>query len=313
MKPRIVFMGSPEFAIPSLTSLASNYPVVGVVTQPDRPAGRGRKLTPPPVKDTAIELGLQIIQPKTLRDPNALRQLESWRPDLIVVAAFGQILRENVLDLPTLKCLNVHASLLPRWRGAAPIQASIKHGDQITGATIMIMDKGIDTGPVLSQREVPVRSDDTFGTLSMVLSKLGAELLLDTLPGYITGDILPVQQDDSKATYAPIQNKKDGELDFTKPAVELERLVRACNPWPGAYMNWNNHRLIVHKASVNEVEPGSAQHSSNIGERTIFNQTPAVRCRIGLLALDEVQPAGKNRMSGRTFLLGAKNWLEYSN
>jgi len=310
MKKRIVFMGSPQFAVPSLAVLASNYPVVGVVTKPDRPAGRGRKLTPPPVKQSAIELEIPIIQPKSLRDPDAYKQLEEWKPDVIVVAAFGQILRENVLNLPPYRCINVHASLLPRWRGAAPIQAAIMHGDQTTGATIMIMDEGIDTGPILSEKEVPIRSTDTFGTLSETLSNLGAELLKDTLPRYFDHKIHPVEQDNTAATYAPMLAKKDGELDFNKSALELERVIRAFNPWPGAYMYWNKKkRVIIHRASAIQIT--SSHQVLGIGERTVINQSPAIRCNQGMLILDEVQPAGKNKISGHSFLLGAIDWLNH--
>jgi len=191
MKLRIVFMGSPDFAIPSLNVLAENYTVVGVVTQPDRPAGRGRDLTPPPVKVLAQQHGLPFIQPDKLRQPEALEQLRLWHPDLIVVAAFGQILRTEVLDLPKWGCLNVHASLLPCWRGAAPVQAAILHGDDQTGITLMRMDPGVDTGPIISQRALSILPQDTAGSLGKRLAVLGAELLIETLPAYLNGQIIP--------------------------------------------------------------------------------------------------------------------------
>ena len=202
MKTRIVFMGSPEYALPALRLLDQTYQVAGVVTQPDRPAGRGRTLAPPPVKQLAEELGLPVMQPKRLREPESFAQLLAWQPDLIVVAAFGQILRQNVLDLPTLGCINIHASLLPRWRGASPIQAAIRHGDKQTGVTIMLMDRGVDTGPLLSQRVVDILPKDTAETLSQRLSISGAELLVETLPGFINGQIPPVEQDHSLAGLA---------------------------------------------------------------------------------------------------------------
>jgi methionyl-tRNA formyltransferase len=177
MKPRIVFMGSPEFALPIIQELWKNYPIVGIVTQPDRPAGRGRILTPPPVKQLALELGLEFIQPEKLKEPAAQEKLQSWQPDLIVVAAFGQILRKSVLELPQYGCINVHASLLPRWRGAAPIQAAILNGDERTGITIMKMDPGVDTGPILRQDSLEIRSDDTAESLSNRLAPIGARLL----------------------------------------------------------------------------------------------------------------------------------------
>ena len=187
MTPSTVFMGSPDLALPILQALAAHYPIVGVVTQPDRPAGRGQALTPPPVKVLAEKLALPVIQPRRLREPEAMERLRSWAPELIVVAAFGQILRPEVLDLPRYGCINVHASLLPRWRGAAPIQAAILHGDADTGVTIMKMDPGVDTGPLLSQRSLPISPQDTAASLSEKLSALGAELLLETLPAYLKG------------------------------------------------------------------------------------------------------------------------------
>ncbi len=191
MSERIVFMGSPEFALPALQRLAANYNVVGVVTQPDRPAGRGRSLAIPPVKRFALEQGLPVIQPERLKETDAMHQLQEWAPDVIVVAAFGQILRQPVLELPPYGCINIHASLLPRWRGAAPIHAAILNADPVTGVTIMRMDAGIDTGPILSQRAIPILLEDTGGSLGQRLADLGADLLIETLPGYLEGRITP--------------------------------------------------------------------------------------------------------------------------
>lgn len=300
---RIVFMGSPEFSLPSLQSLTSNYLVVGVVTQPDREAGRGRALTPPPVKKLAIELGIPVIQPNRLREPEAMAQLQSWSPDLIVVAAFGQILRQAVLDLPPFGCINVHGSLLPRWRGAAPIQAAILHGDDQTGITIMKMDAGVDTGDILSQRGTPIFPGDTSGTLSTRLAILGADLLMDTLPAYLAGDLQPRPQQHELATFAPMLNKEDGLLDFSRPAAELARKVRAMNPWPGAYTIWQGQPLKIHKAH-------SIEQSSQAPElTTIYQGQPAFTTSSGLLVLDEVQPAGKKPMPGKVFLNGARSWV----
>lgn len=304
MHPRIVFMGSPEFAVPALRSVEQHYSVVGVVTQPDRPAGRGRTLTPPPVKTQAQKLGLPIIQPVKLRQPDAMDQLTSWAPDLIVVAAFGQILRPQVLDLPPLGCLNIHASLLPRWRGAAPINAAILHGDAQTGVTIMRMDPGVDTGPILSQRAEPILTNDTTTGLSGRLALLGSELLLETLPGYLRGEIHPQPQDDSLATYAPLLKKEDGALDFNLTAVELERRVRAFQPWPGAYLEWSGGLLKILRASVSD---GNGKISP--GQHLVYKGLPAVLTAEGLLILDEVQPAGKKPMPGKVFLQGARNWV----
>src|SRR5215211_1886759 len=224
---KVVFMGSPNFALPALKALARQYEVVGVVTQPDRASGRGRGLKSPPIKLLAQELKLPVIQPEKLRQREAMEQLRAWAPDLIVVAAFGQILRKDVLDLPPYGCINVHASLLPRWRGAAPINAAILHGDEVTGVTIMKMDVGLDTGPMLKQRAIPLASEDTAGSVFEKLSNLGANLLIENLPGYLSGKLTPTPQPEEGVTYAPMLKKEEGQLDFTHEVNELERRVRA--------------------------------------------------------------------------------------
>jgi methionyl-tRNA formyltransferase len=224
---RVVFMGSPDFAVPALDALAAHYTLVGVVTQPDRPAGRSGNLKPPAVKTAALRLELPVIQPEKLRNPEAMIQLKAWAPELIVVAAFGQILRPELLDLPKYGCINIHGSLLPRGRGAAPIQAAILAGDQETGITIMKMDPGVDTGPVLSQRAIPISPADTAGTLFEKLGPIGAEILLETLPRYLSGDLRPQPQPAEGVTYAPMLKKEDGRLDFAQPAAALEQIGRA--------------------------------------------------------------------------------------
>jgi methionyl-tRNA formyltransferase len=310
IQPRIVFMGSPDFAVPALRALAASvgdeprpYDVIGVVTQPDRPAGRGRALVAPAIKLAAQALSLPVIQPERLRTPEAMDQLRAWSPDMIVVAAFGQILRLDILDLPQFGCINVHASLLPRGRGAAPIQSAILAGDTETGVTIMKMDTGVDTGPMLSQRAIPISSDDTAGTLFEKLAQLGADLLLETLPGYLSSEIEPQPQDDSQATYAPLLKKKDGLLDFNRPAEELACRVRAFDPWPGAYFEWNGARLKVLRARL------SREKSPSAGRRLIVAGCPAVGTSEKILVLEEVQPAGKKSMPGKAFLAGAKDWI----
>ena len=296
-------MGSPDFALPTLKALHENFNVVGVVTQPDRPAGRGRSMQPPDVKQLAVALNLPIIQPKSLKEEGAFGQLGEWGPDVIVVAAFGQILRENVLDLPPYGCINVHASLLPRWRGAAPVQAAVLY-DDITGVTIMKMDKGLDTGPILTQREILITEDMTAGELFDQLAQMGADLLVETLPKYLNGDIHPQPQEDHKATYAPRLHKEDGQLDFSQPAEFLARMVRAYNPWPGAYQFFEDTRLkVYHAHPVQGV-------TADPGDRLIYDEKPAWGTVDGVLVLDVVQAAGKSRMSGEDFLRGAKNWLE---
>jgi methionyl-tRNA formyltransferase len=304
--PRLVFMGSPDFAVPVLNVLAEHYPLAGVVTQPDRPAGRAGSLRPPAVKIAAQHLGLPVIQPEKLRQPEAMDQLTAWEPDLIVVAAFGQILRPAVLDLPRFGCINVHASLLPRWRGAAPIQAAILAGDRETGITIMKMDPGVDTGPILSQVSLPIAAQDTGGTLFARLAPLGAQLLLETLPRYLNGELAPRPQPEEGATYAPMLKKEDGLLDFSLPAPVLERRVRAMSPWPGAFFPWQGAPLRVHRAHI-AAQPAPAPHSA--GERTSLSGLPALLCGDGAwLVLDELQPAGKKPMTGKAFLAGARGW-----
>jgi methionyl-tRNA formyltransferase len=301
-QPRIVFIGSPDFAVPTLEALARCYPLVGVVTQPDRPAGRGEHLVPPAVKEAALRLDIPILQPEKLRAPEAINQLQAWTPDLIVVAAFGQILRPAVLDLPRYGCINVHGSLLPKGRGAAPIQASILAGDQETGITIMKMDPGVDTGPILSQRALRIAPDDTSGSLFAKLAPFGAELLLETLPRYLSGELALRPQPKEGVTYAPMLKKEDGLLDFTKPAIELERRVRAFDPWPGTWFDWNGAPLKILRTRVSLGEnPGT-------GRRLTIEGFPAVGTSKGILILDEVQPAGKKRMPGKAFLAGAREW-----
>jgi len=307
---KIVFMGSPEFALPSLRALAGAYDVVGVVTQPDRASGRGREVKMPPVKTLALELGLPVMQPEKLRAPDAMEKLRAWSPDLIVVAAFGQILKQDVLDLPRFGCLNVHASLLPRWRGAAPINAAILHGDEETGVTIMQMDAGLDTGAMLAKRAMRLPPDGTAGTVTSTLSHLGADLLIETLPRWFAGEIQPEPQDDLLSTYAPMMKKEEGRLDFTRDVNELERQVRALNPWPGAFMDFDGATLKIHRAHVRQTSSLALEFVNNAeaGQRLIVENQPAVGARGGVLILNEVQPAGKKSMSGKSFLAGARHW-----
>ncbi len=302
MSTRTVFMGSPEFSLAILEALIQHYSIVGVVTQPDRPAGRGRALKAPPVKEMALQHNLPVIQPHKLNTPEAIRQLNAWAPDLIVVAAYGQILRPEVLDLPPHGCVNVHASLLPRWRGAAPINAAILHGDSESGITIMQMDPGLDSGPIISQQTLPIRADETAGSLFTHLARLGAKTLVETLPAYLNGEILPRPQNDSLATYAPMLHRQDGELDFSQSAEALERRVRAFDPWPGTYFSWGDLRIKVHRAqAVNAPTPGAGTH-------LVYEGFPAIGTPEDILVLNEVQPAGKQRMAGDIFLRGAHAW-----
>ena len=303
MKIPVVFMGSPDFALPTLKMLAEQYQVQGVVTQPDRPSGRGKKMTSPVIKLEAERLGLPVIQPPKLREPGVLEILKSWSPEVIIVAAFGQILRQDVLDLPKMGCVNVHASLLPRWRGAAPIQAAILAGDSQTGITIMRMDAGLDSGPILSQAGIPITPQDTAGTMSDKLSDLGAKLLQETLPGYLAGRMVPRVQDESLVTKAPMLERAQGEIDFTQSAEYLARLVRAYHPWPGSFTTWQGETLKLHRAHA------VSARTSSPAARLVVEGKPAFETGDGLLVLDELQPAGKRRMLGDEFLRGNRDWV----
>ncbi len=299
---RVVFMGTPDFAVPSLVKLSDDFLVVGVVSQPDRPAGRKRQLVAPPVKSTALDLGLDIIQPEDTNSDDAFRIIKDWRPDLICVAAFGQILKPRLLDLPEHGCLNVHASLLPRWRGASPINAAILAGDTHSGVTIMKMGPGLDDGPILSQARIPIGIDQTAGSLSSQLADLGAELLVETIPPYISGQIIPEDQDPSLVTLAGMLKKSSGLLDFDSDADLLARKVRANTPWPGTYTFWNEKRLIIHQVrSVSVTSPGA-------GVLTRYDGFPAIGASEGMLVLEQLQLAGKNNVSGSEFLNGNPEW-----
>lgn len=301
MTKNIVFMGSPDFAAAVLKTLAQQFNVVGVVTQPDKPSGRGRVLTPPAVKVVAEELHLPVMQPLRLKNPESFAQLENWHPDAIVVAAFGQILRQNVLDLPRLGCINVHASYLPRWRGAAPIQAAILSGDEFTGVSIMKMDAGIDTGPVYRQVKEYIRPEDTADSLGQRLAELGAKTLLAALPEIFAGT-LTAQEQMGEATYASMLKKEEGLLDWTQPALSLERRVRAFNDWPGTYFLWKEAPLKVRRAQV------IPDTNTVPGKRLILAGLPTVQTSSGSLQLLEVQPAGKKWMGGKDFLNGNPDW-----
>ncbi|MBW6465648.1 MAG: methionyl-tRNA formyltransferase [Brevefilum sp.] len=303
MDLRIVFMGSPDFSLPTLTALTQMFNVVGVVTQPDRPAGRGRKIQSPPVKILAQTFGLPVLQPISLKNPEAVEQIQALSPEVIVVAAFGQILKQNILQMPTYGCINVHASLLPRWRGAAPVQAAVLH-DEVSGVTIMKMDQGLDTGPILSQRSTPITDEMTAGMLFDRLAQMGADLLVETLPGYVYGEISPRPQEEAQATYAPQLRKEDGKLDFNQPAAFLARQVRAYNPWPGSFADFDGAMLKIFRAHA-------VVHAHAIpGRHYIVDSKPAWGTQEGLLVLDEVQAAGKSRMGGDVFLHGTRDWIE---
>ena len=302
-KLRIVFMGSPEISVPTLNALAEKYNVVGVVTQPDREAGRGKRIVSPAVKEAALALNIPVIQPERMKVPGTFEQLQEWAPDLIVVIAFGQILRKNVLELPKYGCLNAHASLLPRWRGASPIQAAILNGDRVSGVTIMQMDPDIDTGPMLKAREIVIDPDDTTVTLSEKMSILAADLLLETIPEYVSGTLLPQPQPEEGACYTGMISKQDGILDFNQPAETLVWKIHAYNPWPCAFFEIDGEFFKVYRAHKTD-NPDSLVP----GTRTVFKGLPAVAAADGLLVLDELQAPGKKAMPGKAFLSGYRKW-----
>jgi methionyl-tRNA formyltransferase len=302
---RIVFMGTPEFAVPTLEALAEAHQVVGVVTQPDQASGRGRQLRESPIKRAALERGLPLFQPQTLRTPEALARLADWEPEVIAVAAFGQILLQDVLDLPPHGCLNIHASLLPRWRGAAPVAAAILAGNEITGVTIMRMDKELDTGPILAQQEEPIRPDDTRATLRERLSRLGAKLLVETLPAYLAGTLLPWPQPEEGITYAGQLRKEDGLLNWSRPAVELDRQMRAFTPWPGVFTFWRGRRLKVVWAAPLPDWRGDAPPGTVVA----LEDGAAVATGEGAWCLEEVQLAGKRAMEIKVFLQGQRDFV----
>lgn len=295
-------MGTPQFAVPSLLALCERHQAVGVVTQPDRPAGRGRCVTPSPVKETALAQGIAVYQPQTLRTAEAIEPLARWQPEVIVVAAFGQILPPAVLALPPHGCLNVHASLLPRYRGAAPIPAAILAGDEMTGVTLMRMDEGMDTGPILAQADLPVAAGDTAGSLTTQLAELGARLLVDLLPGWLAGEVAARPQDAARAIYCKPLKKQDGLLDWSAPAVQLDRQVRACHPWPGAYTTWRGQVLKIARARPRPEWAGEGRP----GTVVLLPEGLGVVTGQGLLELVEVQAAGKKPMPAGEFVRGQR-------
>jgi methionyl-tRNA formyltransferase len=294
-------MGTPDFAVPALRALITHHTVVGVVTQPDRPAGRGKQVQMSPVKQLATEAGIPVFQPERLRRPEAIEALRAWDAEVYVVAAFGQILPQTVLDIPAHGCLNIHASLLPRWRGAAPIQAAIRAGDMESGITIMKMDAGLDTGPMLSRRAVPLASDETGQSLHDRLSILGAELLIETLPGYLSGALVPVPQNDALATFAPRIEKDEGRIDWSQPADAIDRLVRAFTPWPGTFTTWEGRLL---KIIAGLAEPGASPADGEAGRIIRHDGRIGITTGAGLYVPTKVQLEGRSAIPIEDFARG---------
>ena len=298
---RIVFLGTPSFAIPTLEGLLRGPDkVVGVVTQPDREKGRGRKIAFSPVKELALQHGLNPLQPEKAKDEPFQKALKDLQPDLCVVVAYGQILPDSVVKMPKYGAVNVHASLLPKYRGAAPIAWAILKGEKVTGVTTMVMDRGMDTGDILMQSEVPISAEDTCQTLQDRLAVLGAGLLLETLEKMKSGNIRSVPQDHSKATYAPPLRKEDGHIDWKKKAEEIDLQVRAFNPWPGAFTRWEDRLLRIYKGAVREkVLTGKTGTVAWVGSDFI-----EVEAGKDAYLIKEVQLEGRKRMSIREFLSG---------
>jgi methionyl-tRNA formyltransferase len=298
---RIVFMGTPEFAVPSLEALLkSDDQVVGIVTQPDRPKGRGQVLTPPPIKLIAQREGIPFLQPVKIRVPEFLTALAGWKPDLIAVTAYGRILHSPILTLPPMGCVNVHGSLLPKYRGAAPVQWAVINGEAETGITTMMMDEGMDTGSMLLQESLPILPEDTAGSLAPRLAVLGGRLLVETIARFKAGTITPQPQNHALATLAPLLKKEDGVIDWTTSASNIANRVRGLSPWPGAYTYIGSERWMVWSATQSpgkpDVVPGTIIE--------VTKQSIHVATGDGVLALKEIQPSNRTRLTVAQYLAG---------
>lgn len=296
-------MGTPDFAVPSLKALIdAKYNILAVITQPDKPKGRGRVMTMSPVKALAIQQGIHVYQPEKIRDKDIINKIKKLSPDLIVVVAYGKILPETIINIPPKGCINVHASLLPKYRGAAPINCAIISGEQETGVTIMFIDKGMDTGPVLTAEKVPIACSDTSIDLHDKLKVKGAQLLVKTIDLLKIGDIMPRAQDDSQATYSPMLKKEDGRIDWGKSAEEIRNLIRGLFPWPCAYTHYNDTMLKIFNGKIdteltNEI-PGTIIGTNTDGLRVATGN--------GIFIIQDVQPANGKRLKISEFLRGHK-------
>ncbi len=295
---RLVFLGTPVFAVPSLEKLvAVGRRVIAVVTQPDRPRNRGQRDAPPPVKEAALRFGIPVHQPERIRRPEALELIRSLAPDAMVVIGYGQIIPQSIIDIPPLGIVNVHASLLPKYRGAAPIQWAIVHGETRTGVTTMRIDAGLDTGDMLLDRETAIGPEETAIELGARLAAMGADLLIETLDGLEAGVAAPRKQDPAQASYAPLLKKEDGLIDWRQPAEAIHDRVRGLQPWPGAYTAFRGQTLRVWRTRVTALPPGQPGRFANLKPLT-------VGCGLGALELIEVQLEGRRRMSGADFANG---------
>lgn len=300
---RIVFMGTPDFSVPSLEALhAAGHDIVLVVTRQDKPQGRGRRMDAPPVKKAALQLKRPVIQPQSLRDEATLRALREAQADFFIVVAFGHILTEAVLGMPRQGCINLHASLLPRYRGPAPIHWAVINGDKETGVTTMMMDKGLDTGDILMMAREPIAATDTAGSLHDRLARLGSRLICQTLDAFSDGTIRRISQDHAQATYAPLLKKSDGLIDWRKPAVSIEPFIRGMNPWPGAFTYWGNRRLKIFRAETSRA-PVSAPPGTVLKG---LAKELTVATGEGALSILELQEASGSRLPVSEFLRGCR-------
>ncbi|MBA7626607.1 Methionyl-tRNA formyltransferase [subsurface metagenome] len=308
---RVIFMGTPEFAIPPLKHLILNqYQVVAVYTQPDKPAGRGRSLSATPLKKAALVWKLPVVQPVSLKSAEVVAQLAKFHPEVIVVAAFGQILPQSVLDIPGCRCINIHPSLLPRFRGVSPVAAAILAGDEFTGVSIMLMDRGLDTGPVLARAQIPISAQDTTGSLTAKLALIAAQLLSEILSRWSRGELTPQPQNEAEATYSGSISKEEGEIDWRLPAVGIWRRVRAFQPWPGCYTRWRGRQL-----KVIEAVPLSAIRALEVGQVVALTSATESEAAFGISTGEEilgvlrVQLEGKRAMSATEFLRGQRQFI----
>ena len=307
---RVVFMGSPEFAVPALEILvASRFEIAAVYAQPDRPAGRGRTLNVSPVKQAAVKVGLPVIQPEKLRRPEEIDRLASLQPDVIVVAAYGQILPKAVLELPPLGCVNIHPSLLPRHRGASPVPAAILAGDEFTGVSIMKLDEGMDTGPVITRARIPIAGQDTTGTLVEKLALIGADLMLDVLVYWARGELVLQPQDNGAATYSPLIDKEKGLIDWQQPAANIWRQIRAYQPWPGAFTLWQGKRLEILKGF--SLPWGGGEEVGKIVDLRPLTSEAAfgIVTGDGVLGVCLLKLEGKKILEARAFLNGQRGFI----
>lgn len=300
---KIIFMGTPDFSVGALEALvAAGHEVVLAVTQPDKAKGRGGQVQYPPVKECALKYGIPVFQPVKVKTPEAVEELRKYEADVFVVAAFGQILSKEILTMPRFGCVNIHASLLPKYRGASPINWCIINGEQETGVTIMQMDEGVDTGDILSTVTVPIAQDETAESLFEKLSKEGAKLIVDTLPKLERGELTPIKQDEAKSSHTKMMQKSLGKIDWQKSAVEIERLVRGLNSWPSAYTYMNGKSVKLWRCAVADNDFDGMERAGELVNVT--KNTIEVACGRGILQICELQLEGKKRMDTKTFLLG---------